>query len=569
MEKKAFVVMPYDQKFNRVYSMLIKDAVERAGYECVRQDMAAQGGYILKNVIRNLAESDLVICLLSDFNWNVAYELGMRHTLARKGTILMCQKDQEKDMKFDLKGTNILFYDANWLDLEQDEQIINEILKMIQGIESRNESDSPVYDTYPELPNDLIQFVTSDQSEAVKKLQDENTALKKALEDAGLTKKEDTPHTDFRKTLMEAINNNVYYSDNAVAKLRELATEEDKTEFASFLADVIEKGYLDEVDCRIIYSICQSRIEIPPLTKAFLEKAVELHPDSEELNIFLANELAKNYNTQDQAFRLANEMFGITKKNGRYELTKHVSDQIIGAFYDVYLKLKKYTEITQLAEQLLEEYPKVSAQCRILQSTAIAYQYLDQLPQAKEFIHRAIALNPARDLAHYAYYRILRKEEAYPAAYAELEKCIKCEPSDNDYYYMMAGFICDEEIARTQEGDAPHTIEANDIRRYAVPFIVTSLARETSGSNLARAKDFLFRNGFQEDYDRCIQALQNGESILTAFENDLDLSMVSFCSKITSEQLRQFPEQTMQKSDRWLRNFRQAAASAETGTPQT
>lgn len=210
MEKKAFVVMPYDQKFNRVYSMLIKDAVERAGYECVRQDMAAQGGYILKNVIRNLAESDLVICLLSDFNWNVAYELGMRHTLARKGTILMCQKDQEKDMKFDLKGTNILFYDANWLDLEQDEQIINEILKMIQGIESRNESDSPVYDTYPELPNDLIQFVTSDQSEAVKKLQDENTALKKALEDAGLTKKEDTPHTDFRKTLMEAINNNVF-----------------------------------------------------------------------------------------------------------------------------------------------------------------------------------------------------------------------------------------------------------------------------------------------------------------------------------------------------------------------
>ena len=118
MEKKAFVVMPYDKRFNRVYSILIQGALERAGYECIRQDMTSQGGYILKNVIRNLAESDLVICLLSDFNWNVAYELGMRHAMARKGTILMCQKDQEKDLKFDLKGTNILFYEPDWLNQE-------------------------------------------------------------------------------------------------------------------------------------------------------------------------------------------------------------------------------------------------------------------------------------------------------------------------------------------------------------------------------------------------------------------------------------------------------------------
>lgn len=549
MEKKAFVVMPYDKRFNRVYSILIQGALERAGYECIRQDMTSQGGYILKNVIRNLAESDLVICLLSDFNWNVAYELGMRHAMARKGTILMCQKDQEKDLKFDLKGTNILFYEPDWLNQEKDEQIIGDILKMIHSIEANNEPDSPAYDVYPQLPQNLIEFAESDENAEIQKLRNENMALKKTIEEAGLDRKETAERRDFRKTLMEAIQNSIYYSDTAVEKLRELSTEEDKTEFASFLADVIEKGYLDEVDCKNVYTMCR-RISIPPLTKAFLEKAVELHPDSEELNIYLANELAKNYNTQDQAFRLANEMFGVVKKTGTYELTKHVSERILGTFFDVYLKLKKFTEITQLADLLLNDYSKSSAQCVILRNTAYAYSQLEQFTKAKEFALRAIDANPAADMNHYFYVRILFKEENYIVAYLELEKCIRCDPDDEDYYYMLAGLICDESIACVTENDMPHKIDDSKIRQYAVPFIIAALERDASEASLRRARDFLLRNHFESDFSRCIEVLQKGEDLLSAFDGDLDFTVVYRCLNLTQEQLRQPSEQALKNIDR-------------------
>lgn len=542
--KKAFVVMPYDKRFNRVYSILIQGALERAGYECIRQDMTSQGGYILRNVIKNIAESDLVICLLSDFNWNVAYELGMRHVMSKKGTILMCQKDQENDLKFDLKGASILFYDPDWLDKEKDEQIIADILKMIRGIEENNDSDSPVYDVYPQLPDNLIGFAESDKTMEIKKLQRENTALKKTIEEAGLDRKEKTEHRDFRRTLMEAINNSIYYSDTAVTKLRELATKDDKKEFASFLADVIEKGYLDEFDCKSVYFMCR-KINIPPLTKAFLEKAVELHPDSEEMNIYLANELARNYNTQDQAFRLANEMFGIVKRNGKYELSKHVSERILRSFFDVYIKLKKYIEITQLTELLLAEYPKSSAQCTILRNTAHAYNQLEQLAKAKEFSDMAIHKEPKNDINHYVRYQILAKEENYIAAYLEIEKCIMCDPSDEDYFYLLAGLICDESIARTEEERPPHMIDASEVRQYAVPFVLFTLLKNVSEDNLRRAKDFLTRNNFENDFMRCIQTLQQGEDLISAFEDDLDFSVVYRCLEMTEEQLRQPSEQSV------------------------
>lgn len=46
--------------------------------------------------------------------------------------------------------------------------------------------------------------------------------------------------------------------------------------------------------------------------------------------------------------------------------------------------------------------------------------------------------------------------------------------------------------------------------------------------NYSRALDFLNRNGFEKDVQRCIEALQSGEDLFEAF-SDLDFSMVEYC----------------------------------------
>ena len=59
------------------------------------------------NIINNIENSDIVIAVLTDFNSNVWYELGIRHTL-RTGTIMLLQEGQK--VPFDISDFGIIFY---------------------------------------------------------------------------------------------------------------------------------------------------------------------------------------------------------------------------------------------------------------------------------------------------------------------------------------------------------------------------------------------------------------------------------------------------------------------------
>ncbi len=529
--KKAFVIMPYAKNFNRLYSIIIQGALENMGYECVRQDMTGQGGHIMTNVIRNIAEAQISIVDISDLNWNVAYELGIRHTMHKNGTIIMCRKDQKENEPFDIQGVNILYYDPDWMETFSEDQIINELVKRIEVAESNAaaSSDSPVHDVYPALPETMLYLLDDEHGdrmqEQIHALQNENTRLKQRLENAGLSDDIDAPVVNIRAIIEQAIETSIYYGDTAVQKLRELQANGQKKEFATFLADVLEEGYLDEYDCKIVYDQCR-RIGIAPLTKVFLEQAAKLHPDSEELNIYLATELCGSYKDREQAFIIANEMVGITKQDGVYHVNKHVSYNVVKSYIDVLTKLKKYKEMVAVAEVLLQEYRKRDYQGLIYRSLSMAYLKLDQAEQATAAARSAIEIYPDNALGYYRLYQAQRADEQLVDAYLTLEKCIMLTPNDEDYYYIVAGFICDEYIARTSV-DAPlQAITARDTRTYAVPFIVFALNMNPRAH--ARAIDFLNRNGFNDDAKRCMKVLAEKRDLFAEF-SDLDFTFVTYC----------------------------------------
>lgn len=531
--KKAFVIMPYDKSFNRLYSMIIQNALEKKGYECIRQDMTGQGGHIMKNVIINIAESDLVVADLSDHNWNVAYELGIRHTMNRNGTILMCRKDQKDALPFDINGVNVLYYDPDWIDSFSEDTIIAELEKRIVVCEtgSSADSDSPVHDVFTGLPAHLLQGINSasqdgEMIERIQQLQKENAKLRERLENAGLSDQHTEHAADIRRIFNEAIDNSIYYSDDAVNKLKEFSSKGMKREFADFLADVLEKGYLDEADCKIVYRLCRDHIKVPPLTKVFLEHAAKLYPDNEELNIYLANELGKSYENREQALVIANDMIGVNKRNGKYESTKHVTYNVIVAFFNLYLRLKKYKEILLLKDVLLQEYSRSATQALIYRNAALAHLNLEQLEEAEKNCSIAMEYAPENDMGHYIQYRIHRASENFSAAYRELEQSIACAPTNEDNYYAMAGFICDENYARTSVEEEPQLIHSNCVRDYAVPFIIYAL--HLNRNNYSQAIAFLSRNGFDSDAEHCINTLKQNADLLSAFK-DLDFSFVGYC----------------------------------------
>ena len=98
MTRHAFIAMPFGTKpgadgrdvdFNRIYSELLKPALEAAGCEVFRADEEQRAGDIRTDMFQELLVADLVLADLTLDNPNVWYELGVRHALRARGVVLV------------------------------------------------------------------------------------------------------------------------------------------------------------------------------------------------------------------------------------------------------------------------------------------------------------------------------------------------------------------------------------------------------------------------------------------------------------------------------------------------
>lgn len=530
----AYVIMPYAKEYERVYRNLIKPAVEKCGLTCERTDKDAKSGHILSSVIEALSHAEIVIADISGCNWNVAYELGVRHTFSKKGTVIMC--NDATDFPFDISGYDVIQYATDWLDQNLDDAIIDKIVARIETCRSASaKSDSPVHDQFPTLPQSLLQFLnTSDDHEQqqikqlkmeLATLQEQNSSLQSLIEQAGLdagSAKQKSLSTE--QQIIEALENGKYTSDVAVASLRELLEGGKKDEFARFLAKVLDNGYLDEADCKSIYFMCR-RLDNPTIVRIFLERAVEFYPDSEELQGFLAAIYSSDYRFREKALSMANAMIGLAKKDGKYELNQKVrSDRMIGSFFNVYLALRMFQEIIDVGTKLLAQSPRHSILIR--RNLVKAYRRLEDFAAAEREAMSLIADDPTTALNHYEAFCLHDARDEPFAAYKELEKCIACEEDDSDYYRAIAGHICDERVARTAEGKYIR-IASSDKELYAMPFLIRGLS--VNLDFYREFVDFLRRNKFTHSLE-LLNKCSDFNGIMEAFAG-LDFTAVDLCAQ--------------------------------------
>ena len=76
---------------DKSYRNIIKPAVTAAGYECVRADEIQHSGVIDVPMYEMLFAADLVVADLSTANLNAIFELGVRHALRPRATIIMAE----------------------------------------------------------------------------------------------------------------------------------------------------------------------------------------------------------------------------------------------------------------------------------------------------------------------------------------------------------------------------------------------------------------------------------------------------------------------------------------------
>lgn len=114
----CFVIMGFGEKtdfstgrkldLDKTYRNIIKPAITEAGYECIRADEVLHSGVIDVPMYEMLFSADLVVADLSTSNLNAAFELGVRHALRPKSTIIIAES-QFKD-PFDINHIVIRSY---------------------------------------------------------------------------------------------------------------------------------------------------------------------------------------------------------------------------------------------------------------------------------------------------------------------------------------------------------------------------------------------------------------------------------------------------------------------------
>lgn len=153
--KRCFVIMGFGIKtdfatgrqldLNKSYKILIKPVVESRGLTCIRADEIQHSGPIDLYMYQQLLDADIVIADISTANVNAFYELGIRHALRRRTTIVI--SEDKLAYPFDLNHIKITSYThlGGAIDYEEVERFRKVLGETIDSVLKINDPDSPVY----------------------------------------------------------------------------------------------------------------------------------------------------------------------------------------------------------------------------------------------------------------------------------------------------------------------------------------------------------------------------------------------------------------------------------------
>ncbi|MEO5998892.1 MAG: tetratricopeptide repeat-containing protein [Chitinophagaceae bacterium] len=151
----CFVVMGFGTKtdyatgrkldLNKSYQYLIKPVVEKQGLVCERADEINHSGVIDVPMYQKLFGADVVIADLSTANPNAFYELGIRHALKPRTTILI--SEDKLPYPFDVNRIVIIKYSylEGGIDYGEVMRFQQELGKKLATVLKTQDTDSPVY----------------------------------------------------------------------------------------------------------------------------------------------------------------------------------------------------------------------------------------------------------------------------------------------------------------------------------------------------------------------------------------------------------------------------------------
>lgn len=131
------------KNWDDVYQRLFKPIIEelKFGYKCERSEI--RNGSFTKDIVRKLKTSYLVLADITDFNSNVMWELGVRHSLSQR-TVMVAREDMIDQIPSDIKGYGVIAYPKEITGFTKFKEEITVVLEKIEKEPERG--DNPVFD---------------------------------------------------------------------------------------------------------------------------------------------------------------------------------------------------------------------------------------------------------------------------------------------------------------------------------------------------------------------------------------------------------------------------------------
>jgi hypothetical protein len=152
---RAFVIRPFNKKknangeeldFENIHKQLIAPALAKAGLAGQTTTEFIYQGNIREDMFHELLVADVVIADISLHNANAFYELGIRHALRDRSTVLIKAEIKSDPDVFDLSTDRYLIYNP-----DKPQASITDLVDTIIETISRQRPDSPIFKLLPML----------------------------------------------------------------------------------------------------------------------------------------------------------------------------------------------------------------------------------------------------------------------------------------------------------------------------------------------------------------------------------------------------------------------------------
>ena len=150
--RRCFVILPYPAgeeaaagpDFDVVYEDLIRPVIEDLNLDIIRADRVSRSGLIHKEMIENLLEADVVIADVTLGSPDVFFELGIRQTARRAGTVIL--RHAKSAVPLPISGLRALDYDLDARGGISRQQVIEDC-RILLRTHVKNSLDNPSTDS--------------------------------------------------------------------------------------------------------------------------------------------------------------------------------------------------------------------------------------------------------------------------------------------------------------------------------------------------------------------------------------------------------------------------------------